>query len=195
MHNCLFCTTLISESTCIQYSSYSATNIPFVFSFSGNCAASVPISTFMCLHVNDLCIPRIGPHISCSRIGRSINGTIKWITDRWMWKLGLWLRNSFSGNTCFQFSVLGSLQCTCLWHTVQLWRWVFLKEQSVHGRESLHRVDWVCGGQGHRLPVQQQPRGWANNCRLVIVSHHAWSISWFKKTYDFLKRFNINYEY
>ena len=43
-----------------------------MYSFSGNCAESVPISTFMC-SVSDLYISRIGPHISCSRIGRSID--------------------------------------------------------------------------------------------------------------------------
>ncbi len=40
-------------------------------------------------------IPRIGPHISCSRIGRSIVGIYKSLTDTWMWKLGLRQRNSF----------------------------------------------------------------------------------------------------
>ncbi len=29
--------------------SYTATAIPFIYSFSGNSAASAPISTFMCL--------------------------------------------------------------------------------------------------------------------------------------------------
>ncbi len=56
--------------------------------------------------VSDLHIPRIGPHISCSRIGRSIVGIYKSLTETWMWKLGLWPRNSFSGNICVQFSVL-----------------------------------------------------------------------------------------
>ncbi len=56
--------------------------------------------------VSDLYIPRLRPHISCSSIGRSIMGI-------WMWKLGLWPRNSFSGNICFEFSVL----CLCSEYT------------------------------------------------------------------------------
>ncbi len=43
-------------------------------------------------------ITKIGPHISCSRKGRSVVGIYKLLTDKWMWKLGLWPRNSFAGN-------------------------------------------------------------------------------------------------
>ncbi len=43
---------------------------------------------------------------SCSRIGRSMVGIYKSLTDTCMWKLGLWLRNSFFGNIFFEFSVL-----------------------------------------------------------------------------------------
>ncbi len=50
----------------------------------------------------------IGSHI-CSRIGRSIVGIYKSLTVTWMWKVGLWPRNSFSGNICFEFPVL----CLC----------------------------------------------------------------------------------
>ncbi len=53
--------------------------------------------------VTDLYIPRIGPHISCSRMGRSMVVIYKLLTDTWMWKLGLWPSNSFSGNICFEF--------------------------------------------------------------------------------------------
>jgi hypothetical protein len=42
--------------------------------------------------VSNLCIPRIGPHISCSRIGRSMVGIYKSLT--WTWKLELLPRNS-----------------------------------------------------------------------------------------------------
>ncbi len=53
--------------------------------------------------VNDLYIPRIGLHISSSRIGRPIVEIYKSLTDAWMWKLGLRPRYSFSGNVCFEF--------------------------------------------------------------------------------------------
>jgi hypothetical protein len=67
--------------------------------------------------VSDLYIPRIGPHISSSRKGRPIVGLYNSLTDTWMWKLGLRPRYSFSGNTCFKFFGILSLQCkglTCL---------------------------------------------------------------------------------
>ncbi len=80
-----------------------ATKIPFVYSCSRNCAASVPISTFMSLWA--IYIPRIVPHIFL----QTSVGIYKSLIDTWMWKLGLWPCNSFSGNICFEFSVL----CLC----------------------------------------------------------------------------------
>jgi hypothetical protein len=59
--------------------------------------------------VSDLYSPRIGLHISSSRIGRPIIGIYKSLTDAWMWKLGLRPRYSFSGNICFEISVF----CLC----------------------------------------------------------------------------------
>ncbi len=56
--------------------------------------------------VSDLYISRIGPHIFCSWKGRSIVGIYKSLTDTWMCKLGLWPRNSFSGNIRLKFLVL-----------------------------------------------------------------------------------------
>ncbi len=53
--------------------------------------------------------PRIGLHISSSRIGRPIVGIYKSLTDAWMWKLGLSPRYSFSGKICFKISVF----CLC----------------------------------------------------------------------------------
>jgi hypothetical protein len=76
-------------------------NSVYIYSFSGNCAASAPISTFK--SVSGLYIPRIGPHISSSRKGRPILGIYNLLTDAWMWKLGLRPPYSFSGNICFKF--------------------------------------------------------------------------------------------
>ncbi len=69
--------------------------------------------------VNDLYIPRIGPHIFLQqrkgRRGRLILVIYKSLSDTWMWKLGLRPHNSFSGNICFEFSVL----CLCSVWTVK----------------------------------------------------------------------------
>ncbi len=77
-----------------------------LYSFSENCAASSSPNFLIHVSVSDFYIPRIGPHISCSRISWSIVGTYKSLKDKWLWKLGLWSCNSFSGNICFEFSVL-----------------------------------------------------------------------------------------
>ncbi len=64
---------------------------------------SVPISTFMCLWAINI-FP--GPHIFLQQNKQMIVGTYKSLTDTWMWKLGLWPRNFFSGNMYFKFSIL-----------------------------------------------------------------------------------------
>ncbi len=59
--------------------------------------------------VSDLYIPRTGPHISSSRKGRPIMEIYNLLAVKWMWKLGLRPRYSFSGNICFNFSTF----CLC----------------------------------------------------------------------------------
>ncbi len=43
----------------------------------------------------------------------NIQHMYKSLTDTWTWESGLWPRNSFSGNICFQFSVL--VLCSYSW--------------------------------------------------------------------------------
>ncbi len=56
--------------------------------FSGNCAASVPISTFMCLWAIYTDITRIGPNISLQQNRQTILEIYKSLTDIWVWELG-----------------------------------------------------------------------------------------------------------
>jgi hypothetical protein len=106
---CIYCRlSLLYDGKGVKHN---APKIPFMYSSSKNCSASVPISTFMCLwaiyifpgsiHI----FPEYLLLVPFSRIGRSILEIYKSQRDIWMWKLGL-LRNSLSGNICFEFSVM-----------------------------------------------------------------------------------------
>ncbi len=69
--------------------------------------------------VSDLFIPKISPHKSCSRIGRSIVGIHKSLTDTWMWKLGLWPHISF----VFKFLILVLCRvCECYYTFYALYK-------------------------------------------------------------------------
>ncbi len=71
--------------------------------------------------MSDLYSPRIGLHISSSRIGRPIVGIYKSLSDVCMWKLGLRPRYSFSGNICSGISAF----CLCSAEAAQFLFWEY----------------------------------------------------------------------
>jgi hypothetical protein len=54
------------------YMVYTATKIPFIYPFLGIALRGLISNFHIHVSVSDLYIPRIGPHISCSKIGRPI---------------------------------------------------------------------------------------------------------------------------
>ncbi len=102
----------------------------YVFLSAGNSAASVPISTFMCLWAIYIVLDR-------STYFLRQNRETDRLTDVWMWELGLRPRYSFSRNICFEISVFCLCSAICydswrndkafkerrvLWHWEKGWR-------------------------------------------------------------------------
>ncbi len=91
-------------SVCVSLCVYTAMRIPFMRSQKRNCAASVPISTFMFKYSHD----RSTNFLAAERAGRLweyINHSQTHECGNWDWGRA----HSFSRNVCFEFSVL----CLC----------------------------------------------------------------------------------
>jgi hypothetical protein len=69
------------------------------------------------MSVNDLYIPKYRSKYFLQQNRQIDRGNVQIAHRHWMWKLGLWPRNSFSGNICFEFSVLVFCSAGC-WSTV-----------------------------------------------------------------------------
>ncbi len=93
------------------------TKIPFMYSFFWELRGLSPNFHHIHVSVSDLYsiqysqdrsiyLMQQNRHIDCGNI--NIN---RLQTHTWMRKLGLWPSNSFSGNICFEFLLLVSLQC------------------------------------------------------------------------------------
>ncbi len=88
-----------------------ATKIPFMYYQKSNCAASVPISTFMRLWAIYTVFPGLVHIFSCSIIGRPIGKIYKSLSDTLMWKLGLKVQ---CWEYLFQIFGVMSLECASL---------------------------------------------------------------------------------
>ncbi len=123
----------------------------YVFLFRESHGLSPNLPTHV--SVSDLYIPRVGPHISCSRIGRSIVGISKSLTGPWMWKFGLWPSNFFLGTFVLPFSVLVLCSAAFTLHSFFSrgeWDWGTMSWPDVNPVDE--ELDIVHEGGDHGLP-------------------------------------------
>ncbi len=88
---------------------YTATALTFIYSFSGNCLASAPISTFMCLLVIYIFPGSVHIFPPAEKADPSGEYMYNSLTDACRWKLGMRPRYFFPRNICFKFSAF----CLC----------------------------------------------------------------------------------
>jgi hypothetical protein len=166
-----------------------------MYSFSGNCVASVPISTFMCLWAIHIFSGSVHIFPAAEKADRSWQYIYKSLTDTRMWILGLWLRNSFSAKICFEFSALvlcSECQMLYVLLALSLKRRVF----TVHGRvarpkSTSYLINTI------KAPTFATVRPWIRRCSnkgtysrdYCITNSNRQGLLYFPVTCSLIKRF------